>query len=328
MMQPRTTVPLRLQPASQPSLQGQSQLSAALFTCSTCGKGFDQKRRQTRHSSYCKKSKSQPPKSRKKACIQCTKARSKCDVRYSITTKHPQCARCRTRGIDCHFDRPPLVTQGGPSPPSTFGSEAEGNTSSSPVHSHHEHSGNDNSAIDFALASTSTASVPDLWLEGTKTRGYDELMSEFLMFETDTPALFIQNHRINTPASPLNRIVARPPRSFLPNNESDYGLQFTRRYVVSALKSYPNMLLEHKIPPFIHHSYSFYEENSSSDISLPGPLSVCAGIIQMFSFKNKSNTSFIWRTIRTEQERLAAEVISLPFHNTYQANARTVFRLE
>ncbi|RDL36292.1 uncharacterized protein BP5553_05644 [Venustampulla echinocandica] len=316
------------------------------FTCSICGKGFDQKRPQIRHLSYCKKSKTRTPKPRKKACAQCIRSKTQCEVQY-VHNRHTKCSRCRTKGIDCHFERPPFVDAVEPVDASLPSSTLEGvleiatdkpmttkeaafidysNSTYETVEipnyelalpdSRDCTSDMSSSAVALFQASKRPTSATDLWTENITAGENLELMSDAFLFHPSTPGPFLYGEGRYPSYSPIYNtfgasipypISPKPPKSFLPNRDHDQKLQLNRRYIGCVMRSYPSMFLENKLPPFIHHSCLSNEPNSSLHTSLPGPLSICAGIVQMFNVKNKSNTGFIWKTIRMEQERLAAE---------------------
>jgi hypothetical protein len=108
--------------------------------------------------------------------------------------------------------------------------------------------------------------------------------------------------------------VLRAPRAFWPKRVRYQQLSLNRKYVICTLSTYPHIMLPGKgMPPFIHPQCPvkrFGQDGRVAQTSLPGPLATCAGIIAMWSVKNKNNSVFIWRAIRTEQERLSEEVNS------------------
>jgi hypothetical protein len=105
--------------------------------------------------------------------------------------------------------------------------------------------------------------------------------------------------------------VFRAPRAFLPKRLRYRQLSLNRKYVICAVSSYPQMLLPGKsMPPFMHPQCLIEEPDQEGrvTISFPEPLAKCAGIVAMWSVKNRNNAVFIWRAIRAEQERLSEEV--------------------
>ncbi|KAK1471136.1 hypothetical protein CCUS01_06250 [Colletotrichum cuscutae] len=71
--------------------------------------------------------------------------------------------------------------------------------------------------------------------------------------------------------------------------------------IKQALRSYPEMMLRRStFPPFIHQ----YQDKSH----LPEPLANCMGIAILFVSRNPDTTSFLWQSIRKEQDRNLSEV--------------------
>ncbi|KAK1540316.1 hypothetical protein CPAR01_06305 [Colletotrichum paranaense] len=71
--------------------------------------------------------------------------------------------------------------------------------------------------------------------------------------------------------------------------------------IKQALRSYPEMMLRRStFPPFIHQ----YQDKSH----LPEPLANCMGIAILFVSRNPDTSSFLWQSIRKEQDRNLSEV--------------------
>jgi hypothetical protein len=106
--------------------------------------------------------------------------------------------------------------------------------------------------------------------------------------------------------------VLRAPRAFMPKKMRHRQLSLSRRFIICTLAAYPYMMLPDKgLPPFIHSqslTKEFDQEKRKIQTSYPGPLAACAGIIAMWSVKNKNNSVFIWRAIKAEQERILTDV--------------------
>ncbi|KAL3417105.1 C6 finger domain [Phlyctema vagabunda] len=79
-------------------MNSEAAFTAPLFSCPICSKNYSTKKSQIRHTSYCKKAKSLF-RTRKKACLACTKAKTHCD---SIS---PQCTRCQNKAISCSYEK-------------------------------------------------------------------------------------------------------------------------------------------------------------------------------------------------------------------------------
>ena len=86
------------------------------------------------------------------------------------------------------------------------------------------------------------------------------------------------------------------------------------KVALGILKSYPKMILEGSLPPFLHHCYSACEEGDifnlhcQREIRFPEALANCKSILQVYFSKTKENSAFVWRMIHSEQRRLRREV--------------------
>lgn len=104
----------------------------------------------------------------------------------------------------------------------------------------------------------------------------------------------------------------RAPRVFWPRKVRYRQLSLNQKYAICTLRSYPHYLLPGKgMPPFIHPQCQIQKVSQDGRVaqtSIPEALAKCAGIIAMWSVKDKNNSVFIWRAIRSEQERLSKEV--------------------
>lgn len=85
--------------------------------------------------------------------------------------------------------------------------------------------------------------------------------------------------------------------------------------VLGQIASYPQMMIEgEQLPPFIQPPCHVDEElaqdcaESGKHRCLPKDLAVCASLVQMFSERTATNTSFSWNSIYAEVERLRQEV--------------------
>lgn len=81
------------------------------------------------------------------------------------------------------------------------------------------------------------------------------------------------------------------------------------QFITRILGSYPKMMLRRtSLPPFIH-PFS-YRQSDTANPSLPEPLAICMSIASMFAVRTSESSNFLWRTIKTEQQRLTKEVRS------------------
>lgn len=105
--------------------------------------------------------------------------------------------------------------------------------------------------------------------------------------------------------------ILRAPRAFKARTVKYRPLYLNRKYIICTLTAYPPMLLQGRSPPFLHHhtllKMSCQDEGGAQSPFLK-PLATCSGITAMWSVKNANNSTFIWQSIRTEQERILEEV--------------------
>jgi hypothetical protein len=117
--------------------------------------------------------------------------------------------------------------------------------------------------------------------------------------------IWSRNTEIMSPSR--QQIVPQATRGFWPKGIRWRQLSLVRKYVLSTLKTFPSLILsDGTMPPFIHPT-SMIQERLLPETLQPGPLSRCAGIVALWSTKNKNNKHYIWKIIRMEQERLAEE---------------------
>ena len=86
------------------------------------------------------------------------------------------------------------------------------------------------------------------------------------------------------------------------------------KVVLGTLKSYPKMILEGSLPPFLHHCYfaredtDIFSRRNRREIRFPEALANCQSILHMFFMRTKESSAFVWRMMRSEQQRLRREV--------------------
>lgn len=120
----------------------------------------------------------------------------------------------------------------------------------------------------------------------------------------------ILNDKVAEPTL-FDMLLPKSDRSFQPRKTRNDRLSLNRNYVACTLRSYPYMLLPDKaLPSFIHPQclLDITTDNGVSYKGLPGSLAVCGGIVQIYSHKTPSNTIFLWKAVKMEQERIAAQV--------------------
>jgi hypothetical protein len=106
-----------------------------------------------------------------------------------------------------------------------------------------------------------------------------------------------------------------PKNGLFRRRERSFGSELSCYYLLQTLRSYPKMLLSDSLPPFIHKNCggvggrnAVASSMESPSPSLEEPLAICKSIMCMFYSKTSETTSFVWRTIEMELNRINIEV--------------------
>lgn len=289
----------------------------------------------TRHIAYCRRTNSRL-RSRKKSCLACTKAKTRCDL------VQPSCSRCDAKKVTCRYYN--IESLGTPSnessevlvdrSPETVIVPSQFNT----TEAIEEITGNKSAISDIstliafrpstcplhpAYRSTieSVETIPaDMFTWGIQSP--NTVSSYFANLQgsgscqlemTTLPRLDMGYSNFQAMESiSYHDILLKPPKYFWPSTIQQHRFSLNKQYLLCTLNSYPCMILPGKsLPPFIHpHLLAAVSGDGgrTRKSQLPKPLASCAAIMQMFTAKNESNVKFIWEAIRMEQERMISEV--------------------
>ena len=89
-------------------------------------------------------------------------------------------------------------------------------------------------------------------------------------------------------------------RSMIQRPKMHHGAERAASLILYTLKSYPLMLQQNSLPPFIHPSYvSFTDEGTTTE-----PLENCIALMHMMANRVKGSRKLFWRNVRTECERI------------------------
>jgi len=89
-------------------------------------------------------------------------------------------------------------------------------------------------------------------------------------------------------------------RSMIQRPKMHHGAERAASLIFYTLKSYPPMLQQNDLPPFIHPSYvSFMDEGTTIE-----PLENCIALMHMMANRVKGSRKLFWRNVRTECERI------------------------
>ena len=97
--------------------------------------------------------------------------------------------------------------------------------------------------------------------------------------------------------------------------ERSFGSQLSCYYLLQTLRSYSKVMLSDTLPPFIHENCGGFGSRGlvpgwipPPSPLLPAPLAICKSIMCMYFSKTSESTSFLWRTIEMELNRLDTAV--------------------
>jgi Fungal Zn(2)-Cys(6) binuclear cluster domain len=310
----------------------------ALRLCGFCHKPFLKGSSYDRHVLYCRQAKNRP-RSRIRSCRACKKAKRKCNGQA-------RCQRCTHNGFECVYDIATTsyaaAMAARESMPIVDTKKSQPAQNGTPLAGAHIADSLDQFCASSGTPGAGSARTGMNWdcLDFSDT---DMLLQNFnlnvpscshldsaLNDMSGAPSFNQDNHQVddclvsNSENWPLPRQLSRPVTQDLPHgdmsaltgpthiNERPYSdflapvpikdpvSQFTANVVMQMLCAFPQMMLRREtFPPFIHGHWSS---------ALPKPLTDCMGLAQIFASHNVETRSFLWRTVREEQQSSAEKV--------------------
>ncbi|KAE9379500.1 hypothetical protein N431DRAFT_158922 [Stipitochalara longipes BDJ] len=277
-------------------LKRSSQILTAVhsFTCRICGKSSDKESSIKRHERYCRKRLTYPAPPRRKSCIACIRAKSRCD------SCAPACGPCQRKGRSCMYSSDSLPSRDGqlvlprtrsspeqqlPNAPTAVpivGQETLQNTSI-----------NAGMFITFDAAPLSVAPKPAINLSSEPNDfGSAEYraVTKVALRKSDMPSTL----------GPLEMPCNFSSRLLKPKKRQLAKTDLISKLISQLICSFPEREMnENSCPPFIHHS-TF--GRSTKVMSSDDPIIICRDIISA-ARKTRGDVS-IWSAIASEQERI------------------------
>ncbi|CZR61487.1 uncharacterized protein PAC_11383 [Phialocephala subalpina] len=303
-------------------------LSFIPLSCPDCAA----EKQASRHVRYCRTKAKDGVSTRRKSCVACIKAKTRCGMTL------PSCSRCSSKGLQCLYK-----SANAPSSPEVQGVHVEEPAlvgAAPPLLAE--------IALDSSPSATGQVRSPrDLWYLSSGN-GFDHNLS------TNTWQDLYSNAETNNIEGPIfpNEILDLhsfswnyPSDTFLPQihhfkdrvvlgsfyvidvqlpsveldtktilekrdvRAGPHGSTLGRAYCMTALRSYPAMLCSDvgTLPPFVHarsrpRNKSRYVDDET--VALPEPLEICISIMRMYTAKTPGNLPFIWHTIGAESQRI------------------------
>lgn len=273
-----------------------------------------------RHGYYCRSRKGlNTPKAR--SCISCVRSKARCD------NKHPSCARCIKKGIECSY--PTKTGRGATSTTSRddSGSAGESETTSSVTSNSPEDASSDGGLslesavvtiepdfsvledIDWDKMNLDITSFSELPSKGQVSEVFDPPASSLITRrKSATGWNFHVQHDFNflNPSIP-QQLPSHTLRSLFQRPRQDPSTQRISKLILHTLKSYPQMVIRHgTLPPYIHAcTLSLDGENGRME-----PLNNCISLVRMLGSGARSSYKLFWKNVRLECERWCSEVCS------------------
>lgn len=130
------------------------------------------------------------------------------------------------------------------------------------------------------------------------------------------PPVITQYRNLSYPPSPWSRMKSVPTHvpGILTERQFQNSSLLGARYILGILKSFPSAVLSgSSLPSFIHPQCSVDETRPGLPQEICAnelfePLAICFNLIHMWSKKTLASSTFVWRTIHLEQQRLYHEV--------------------
>jgi hypothetical protein len=277
-----------------------------------------------RHGYYCR-SRRAGNTTRSRACISCAGGKARCDNR------RPECSRCITRGIECHY---PAKTPKGTPPriqhsddaPTEQRKRAPSLEAASPTIEYRQEASNDSEIIPDSGVIVSEPEFTDIRGEYLDWNGPDvdftDLLDPQANDETDPypssrVSSLVRHSKPSTnqpvqgqqATSSSNVSIPTAPtstfRSFIQRPKMKTGTPRIANLILHTLKSYPLMMMRHNtLPPFLHPRVI------SSDVANDEmePLTNCLSLVHMISSGFHGSRKLFWKNVQMECERLCEEV--------------------
>jgi hypothetical protein len=280
-----------------------------------------------RHGYYCR-SRRAGNTTRSRACISCAGGKARCDNR------RPECSRCITKGIECHYlaktpkGSPPRIQHSDDAPTEQRKRAPSLKVASPSIENRQEASNDSEIIIPNNGVIVSDPEFTDIGGECLDWNGPDIDFSDLLNPQANDETVPYPSSRSSSlvrhskpsvdqtvqvvlqqaPSSPKVSIPTAPTstfRSFVQRPKMKTGTPRIANLILHTLKSYPLMMMRHNaLPPFLHpRVISSVVENDEME-----PLTNCLSLVRMISSGFHGSRKLFWKNVQMECERLCEEV--------------------
>jgi len=281
-----------------------------------------------RHGYYCR-SNTGASVPRRRSCAACAKAKTACDNAL------PECSRCTRRGLMCHYPSrstrqkrdavrratsddldDPLDGHANSIVP-TVADQSQGlstttSASNDPMFEDLQWSLDDMTAFEDYMIPTPQTAFPSVTSSSPGSASPTTITPPSSLLDSTDPIFDDQNRptrqreRQHQTQRQQSLCFAIPPgpslnvRSMIQRPNMHHGAERAASLIFYTLKSYPLMLQQNDLPPFIHPSYV----SSTDDGSATEPLDNCIALMHMMANGVKGSRKLFWRNVRIECERI------------------------
>ena len=281
-----------------------------------------------RHGYYCR-SNTRASVPRRRSCAACAKTKTACNNAL------PECSRCVRRGLVCYYPTRSPRQKRDPVCPATsndLDDHLDGHANSivptvveqaqnipattlasiDPVFEDLQWSLGDMMAFDDYMMPTPQSAVPSVTSSSPGSASPLTITPPSLLLDSTDPISDDQSkltrqrerqHQTQRQQSLCFAISPGPSlnvRSMIQRPNMHHGAERAASLIFYTLKSYPLMLQQNDLPPFIHPSYV----SSTDDGSATEPLDNCIALMHMMANGVKGSRKLFWRNVRIECERI------------------------
>lgn len=123
--------------------------------------------------------------------------------------------------------------------------------------------------------------------------------------QSSTPMIYVPDSAISAAASYFIHLVPTPAsRSLVLKSETRPGAHRVVKLILTMLKSYPLMMRDGKLPPYIHP----YLASSTFRVNDMEFLNNCMNLMHMISRETQGSRKLFWKNVGMECEHMMAEV--------------------
>jgi hypothetical protein len=248
-----------------------------------------------RHERYCWKRRTNPALPRRKSCLACIRAKSRCD------SGKPECEPCQRKGRKCMYSSDSMYLEERQSVPSSSQSSAEHLSQNVPrakpitdreVSQSISLNPSISDTSETSQLSVSPGSSTSLSSEPNEFKSAENVAATRIAYgEPDMPAIWGQ----------LQAPCHFPSRLLQPKERQSAKTVLVNKLISQVICSFPERMNGLSAPPFIHQSTFLRSMNA---IPTDDPIFICQNISRKLVLREACGDFSVWDVIASEQERI------------------------